>query len=230
MEGDDRMIRDNGGFELARKYRNITFRSPLYEGYIGLELLPTVYFSMRNGNGMPRFRPYLLAGIGLFSFKPQGLYVKDGNESWVDLKPLRLEGQGMAETDVPEYELWSYCIPMGIGIKYDLTERLTFGIEIIHRVTGTDYIDDVSRKFIDPALFDKYLTPEQAEIAKYMVNPSSYFPGFPGYTPYSPGKKRGNPKWKDAYFASTFRLTWKIGDIYSDWFRNTRSLRCPAYF
>ena len=230
MEGDDRMVRDNGGFELARKYRNITFRSPLYEGYLGIELLPTVYFSVRNGKGIPRFKPYLVAGFGLFGFKPQGLYVKDGNESWVDLRPLRLEGQGMVETGVPQYDLFSYCIPMGIGIKYDLTERLTFGIEIIHRITGTDYIDDVSRKFIDPALFDKYLAPDQAEIAKYMANPSSYFPGAPGYTPYRPGKKRGNPDWNDAYFASTFRLTWKIGDIYSDWFRNTRSLRCPAYF
>jgi hypothetical protein len=230
MQGDDRIIKDNGGLELARKYRNNTFRSPLYEGYIGLELLPTVYLSMRNGNGIPRFRPYLVAGIGLFAFNPQGLYTKDGNESWVDLKPLRLEGQGMSETGVSEYDLWSYCIPMGIGIKYDITERLTFGIEIIHRVTGTDYIDDVSRKFIDPALFDKYLTPEQAEIAKYMSNPSSYFPGFPGYTPYRPGKKRGNPEWNDAYFSSTFRFTWKLGDIYSDWFKNKRSLRCPAFF
>jgi hypothetical protein len=230
MEGDDRLIEDRGGFELARKYRNNVFRSPLFEAYIGLEVYPTVYLSLRNGNGEPRFKPYLVGGIGLFTFKPQGLYIKDGVESWVDLKPLRLEGQGMAETGVPEYDLWSYCIPMGVGVKYDLTERLTFGIEIIHRVTGTDYIDDVSRKFIDPALFDKYLSPEQAEIAKYMANPSSYFPGPAGYTPYRPGKKRGNPEWNDAYFASTFRLVWKIGDIYADWFRNKRSLRCPAYF
>lgn len=230
MEGDDRLIKDNGGFELARKYRNNTFRSPLYEGYIGLEVYPTVYLSMRNGNDEPRFRPYLVAGIGLFAFKPQGLYTKDGEERWVDLRPLRLEGQGMAETGVPEYDLWSYCIPMGIGIKYDLTERITIGAEIIHRVTGTDYIDDVSRKFIDPALFDKYLSPEDAEIAKYMANPSSYFPGFPGYTPYRPGKKRGNPDWNDAYFSSTFRLTWKIGQIYAEWFKNKRSLRCPGYF
>ncbi|MFN5334166.1 MAG: hypothetical protein ACK5BV_03135 [Bacteroidota bacterium] len=230
MEGDDRIIRDMGDAEVARKYRNITFRSPLYEGYLGVELFPTVYFSLRSGNGVPRFRPYILGGVGLFAFKPQGLYVKDGVEKWVDLKPLRLEGQGMSETGVPEYDLWSYNIPLGIGVKYDLTERLTFGIEIVHRMTGTDYIDDVSRKFIDPSLFDKYLSPEDAEIAKYMANPSSYFPGAPGYTPYRPGKKRGNPELNDAYFSSTFRLTWKIGDIYADWFKNKRSLRCPDYF
>lgn len=230
MEGDDRLIEDNGGFEVARKYRNNVFRSPLYEAYLGFEIYPTVYISLRQGNGIPRFRPYLIGGAGLFSFKPQGLYINNGVESWVDLKPLRLEGQGMAETGIPEYDLWSYCLPMGVGIKYDITERLTFGIEVIHRMTGTDYIDDVSQKFIDPALFDKYLSPEQATIAKYMANPSSFFPGTPGYTPYRPGKKRGNPELNDSYFSSTFRLTWKVGDIYADWFKNKRSLRCPAYF
>jgi hypothetical protein len=230
MEGDDRIIKDQGSYEVARKYRNITFRSPLYEGFLSLELYPTVYISMKMGYGVPRFRPYLVGGVGLFAFKPQGLYVKDGVESWVDLKPLRLEGQGMAETGVPEYDLWSYCIPMGVGIKYDFTQRLTAGIEVVHRVTGTDYIDDVSNRFINPALFDKYLSPEQAEIAKYMANPSSFFPGAPGYTPYRIGKERGNPKRKDGYFSSVIRLTWKFGDIYATWFKNRQSLRCPGYF
>jgi hypothetical protein len=230
MEGDDRIINDQGGFEVARKYRNIIFKSPLYEAYLGLELYPTVYISLRNGTGVPRFRPYLVGGIGLFAFNPKGLYTRDGINTWVDLKPLRLEGQGMAETSIPEYQLWSYCAPVGIGIKYDLTERLTFGIEVMHRKTGTDYIDDVSNRFIDPKLFDKYLTPEQAEIAKYMANPSSFFPGAPGYTPYRIGKERGNPKLKDGYFSSVFRLTWKIGPVYAVWFKNRQSLRCPGYF
>lgn len=230
LEGDDRIIKDQGDFEVARKYRNITFKSPVYEGYFGVELYPTVYISIRQGNGIPRFRPYLLGGFGAFAFNPQGLYINDGVERWVDLKPLRLEGQGMAETGVPEYDLWSYNIPMGVGIKYDLTERLTFGIEVVHRMTGTDYIDDVSRNYIDKNLFDIYLSPEDALIAKQMANPSQFFPGAPGYTPYRPGKNRGNSKLNDAYFSSTFRLTWKIGDIYADWFKNKRSLRCPDYF
>ncbi len=234
MDGDDRLIPDyeNPLGEEARKYRNLTFRSPLYEGYLGVELYPTVLISQRKGYGQPRFRPYLMGGIGILSFKPQGLYTApDGTEQWIDLKPLRLEGQGMAETGIPEYDLFTYNIPLGIGVKYDLTERLTFSIEFMHRMTGSDYIDDVSNKYIDPALFDKYLSPDQAAIAKVMANPSSYFPSnIPGYTPYRPGKERGNPKWNDSYYSSTFRLTWKIGDVYADWFKNKNSLRCPDYF
>jgi hypothetical protein len=120
---------------------------------------------------------------------------------------------------------------MGVGIKYDITERLTFGIELIHRVTGTDYIDDVSNRYINPALFDIYLPPSQAAIAKVMANPSSFYPSStPGYTPYRIGRPRGNPRRNDSYYSSTFRLTWKIGDVYADWFRNKNSLRCPQYF
>jgi hypothetical protein len=234
MEGDDRIIKadfDNStGFEIARKHRNLTFRSPLYEGFLAAELYPTVFFRERKGEGVPRFRPYLVAGIGLFAFKPQGLYTKDGVESWVDLKPLRTEGQGMAETGVPEYNTWSYCIPLGIGIKYDISERVSFAIEFVHRITGTDYIDDVSTKYVDPGLFDFYLSPDQAEIAKYMSNPSAYFPGSPGYTPYAPGKKRGNPLWNDSYLSSTFRFTYKLGDSYAEWFQNKKSIRCINYF
>jgi len=235
MEGDDRLIKQKqpaDTWEGARKYRNLTFRSPLYEAYIGVELFPTAFISLKNGWGLPRLRPYLIGGVGAFAFKPQGLY-KDptGKETWVDLKPLHLEGQGWVETGRPEYKLFSYNVQMGVGIKYDITERLTFGIEFIHRKTGTDYIDDVSTKFIDPALFDKYLTPSQATIAKYMANPSSFYPNSsPGYSPYQIGKKRGNPDRKDSYYSSTFRLTWKIGDVYADWFKNKNSMKCPQYF
>jgi len=234
MEGDDRLIKQKqpaDTWEGARKYRNLTFRSPLYEAYAAVELYPTAFFSLNNGMGLPRFRPYLIGGIGVFKFNPQGLYTSPtGTETWVDLKPLRLEGQGMVETGRPEYSLTSYCVPLGVGFKYDITERLTLGVEFIHRKTGSDYIDDVSTKYIDPALFDIYLTPSQAAIAKYMSNPSSFYPSSPGYTPYRVGKKRGNPERNDSYFSSTFRLTWKIGDVYADWFKNKNSMKCPQYF
>lgn len=235
MQGDDRLIRQKqpaDTYEGARKFRNLTFQSPLYEAYIGVELYPTAFVSLKNNWGLPRFRPYLIGGIGVFKFNPQGLYTDPtGKETWIDLKPLHLEGQGFIETGIPEYNLMTYCIPVGVGIKYDITERLTFGIELIHRITGSDYVDDVSNKYIDPALFDKYLTPTQAIIAKNLANPSSFYPNSsPGYTPYRIGKKRGNPERNDSYFSSTFRLTWKIGDVYADWFRNKNSMKCPQYF
>jgi hypothetical protein len=234
LEGDDKYSTDKGGWERARYYRNLNFRSPLYEAYAGIEFYPTALISLSNGWGLPRFRPYLIGGVGAFKFNPQGSYTVAGSTTWVDLKPLRTEGQGFTQTNVPEYSLTSYTIPTGIGIKYDITERLTFGIEFIHRFTGTDYIDDISKNYINPALFDLNLSPSQAAIAKAMNNKSTFYPlidpNNPGYTPYRPGRPRGGNTKNDGYFSSTFRLTWKIGDVYADWFKNKNSMRCPQYF
>lgn len=232
MEGDDNIIKDQGSWEVARLYRNLTFRSPLYEGYAAIEFYPTAMITLLRGEGLPRFRPYGIVGAGIFKFEPEGLYTDpNGNQRWVKLRPLRLEGQGMAETGRPMYSLTAYNLPLGIGIKYDLTERITLGVELIHRFTTTDYIDDVSTTYIDPNLFDLYLSPADAAIARRMANPSSYFPtNIPGYRPYRIGRPRGNPKRNDGYFSSQFRVTWKIGDVYADWFRNKKSVRCPVYF
>ena len=89
MQGDDRLIRQKqvaDTYEGARKFRNLTFQSPLYEVYAGIELYPTAFISLKNNWGLPRFRPYLIGGIGFFKFNPQGLYTDPaGNETWIDL-------------------------------------------------------------------------------------------------------------------------------------------------
>ena len=107
----------------------------------------------------------------------------------------------------------------------------TSAIRELFKLLGKPGIISFAGGFPDPALFDVYLTPSQAVLAKYLWNPSDYYPSqIPGYTPYRIGKKRGNPLRNDSYFSSTFRLTWKIGDVYADWFKNKRSMRCPQYF
>ncbi len=44
-------------------------------------------------------------------------------------------------------------IPFGAGIKYSLNERFNIGFEILHRYTNTDYLDDVSKTYVDPSVF-----------------------------------------------------------------------------
>jgi len=43
-------------------------------------------------------------------------------------------------------------IPMGGGFKYYIRENIYIGFEILRRKTFTDYIDDVSKKYIDPVI------------------------------------------------------------------------------
>ena len=61
---------------------------------------------------------------------------------------------------------------MGVGVKYFLSETVNLGLEIIHRKTFTDYIDDVSTTYIDPAFFYAYLPLPQAQLAERMANKS----------------------------------------------------------
>src|ERR1043166_1951914 len=97
LEGIDSLIRYTGGEEIFRKRRNLTFRSNVSEAYVAMELYPT-YFLEKFDGLQYKFRPYGIIGVGKFHFNPQGIYIDpSGNQKWVDLKPLKLEGQGMAE-------------------------------------------------------------------------------------------------------------------------------------
>lgn len=48
----------------------------------------------------------------------------------------------------------------------NVSERVNTSIELLYRKTFTDYIDDVSTEYMDPNDFDKYLTTQDALIAR----------------------------------------------------------------
>ncbi|MDQ6610121.1 MAG: DUF6089 family protein [Bacteroidota bacterium] len=209
LQGADSLVKDNGGEELYRKARNLSFRSNLLEAYAAAEIYPTVFFEQYDGL-QGKIRPYGVIGIGMFHFNPQTQYYSpNGTSRWVDLKPLHTEGEGFTEyPDKKEYKLTQMEIPMGVGVKYYVKDNMYLGFEIMHRKTFTDYIDDVSTEYIDPALFDKYLAPEQAVIAKQVS-----FRGNTAGSLYAPnGEQRGNKKLNDSFFSSILRFGWRLFD------------------
>lgn len=228
LEAYDSIITNHGGEELERKKRNLDFRSKLSEAYVAAEFYPTVFLENYDGL-LHKIRPYGVFGIGMFHFNPQGIYIApNGTRSWVDLKPLRLEGQGMAEyPNRKPYSLTQMEIPMGFGVKYYIKENMYIGFEILHRKTFTDYIDDVSTTYIDPALFDQYLTPSQAAIARQLMyrenlaNPSVNRPYI--------NEQRGDPKQNDAYFSGIIRFGWRLGGGFQD-SKIKKQLKCPHFF
>lgn len=225
IAGDDAIIKGKGGDEETRLARNLDFRSKILEGTLMAEFYPTVFLEEDAEDVAGRLRPYGVIGLGVFHFNPQGSY-KDANGdiTWVDLKPLHTEGEGFPEYPARKnYSLTQLNIPMGVGIKYYFSENVNVSFEIIHRKTFTDYIDDVSTTFIDPSLFDKYLSPAQAKIAKYMANKSP-LRNTPG-AGYQPGNKRGDPKQNDAYFTAGFKIGFRINGGSAERWRN--STHCP---
>ncbi len=88
------------------------------------------------------FAPYIMFGVGRTSFNPQSQ--RDG--VYYDLQPLRTEAQGTpgGYYDPAPYSLSFTSLHLGGGIRAKLGERIVVGGEISGRVTGTDYLDDVS--------------------------------------------------------------------------------------
>ncbi len=227
VEGYDSIIDSKGTAERFRKQRNLGFRSNVTEAYAALEIYPTVFLENYDGL-LGKLRPYGLAGLGMFHFNPQAQYIKPNGENiWVELKPLHLEGQGFPEyPNRKEYALTQTEIVMGAGFKYYVKENMYVGFEILHRKTFTDYIDDVSTEYIDPQLFDLHLTPEQAVMARQLsyretlINPAlnrSYI-----------DQQRGDPKQNDAFFSALIRFGWRINGAGSS--SQRRQLKCPVFF
>jgi len=222
LEGDDAVIKAKGGLEEARKYRNQNVRSRITEAMILAEIYPTVFLESDPSDVFGRLRPYLMIGAGVFHFNPQG--TDPLTKEWVDLKPLHTEGQGFAEyPGRKEYKLTQFNLPMGFGAKFFLSEQINLGLEILHRTTFTDYLDDVSTTYVDPAVFYAHLPLAQAQLAERMANKSG---NNGASTPYAVGSKRGTATNNDAYFSVNLKLGIRLGRGGSDY----ASTRCPVRF
>ncbi|MBO9200890.1 MULTISPECIES: outer membrane beta-barrel protein [Niastella] len=222
LVGDDALIKGKGGLEEARKYRNSDVRSRITEGMLVAEFYPTVFLEDDPSDVVGRIRPYGVAGIGLFHFKPQG--TDPLTHEWVDLQPLHTEGQGFAEyPGRKDYKLTAFQYTLGAGAKYFFSEKVNLSLELLHRTTNTDYIDDVSTTYIDGRTFYKYMSNAQALLAERMANKSG---NNGATTPYTAGMKRGTSTNNDAYFSINLKLGFRLGRGGSDY----SSTRCPVRF
>jgi Domain of unknown function (DUF6089) len=162
--------------------RNLNFQSHIKEYALMVEYNYPEFTVCRQYN----WSPYVTAGIALFRFNP---YNKYG-----DLKWLSTEGQGTsANPNVKQYALTQPSLPIGVGIKFIPLKRIIIGIEAGVRYTLTDYIDDVSTTYPDPAI----LLAERGKVAVAASNPGKY--KFPNNNPT--GYQRGGSA-KDYYFIS----------------------------
>jgi len=190
----------------ARYNRNLSFRTNITEIAAIAEFHPLFAFidwTARDGEP-PRFSPYLLGGISYFTFNPQAKL----NNVWIDLQPLRTEGQGFAEyPDKKPYKLNGIAIPVGGGIKYELSSLFNVRAEFMYRPTNTDYIDDVSTTYADKSLYANYFSGNR--LINAVLLSDRQLGAEPDQT--LPGKKRGNPKDKDNFFSFNIKLGIAIG-------------------
>jgi hypothetical protein len=164
---------------------------------------------------VPFVSPYVIAGVGWFHFNPQA----ELKGKWVDLQPLSTEGQGFAEyPDRKPYTLSQFNIPLGLGIRYEMTGMFNVRLEFIHRRLFTDYLDDAStKKYIDPTLFAKYLSPDKAANARALYNRS-----LDGSIPIFRGHSQNN----DAYMSVSLKVGIVLGRESTGSRSSQRQLKC----
>lgn len=233
LDGNDGIINTKGVNELWRKQRNLDFRTNLAEGYIAAEIFPLMLLNKNHEDYQPRFRPYGVLGVGVFHFNPQGsLTDSNGITKWYYLRPLHTEGEGFPEYPKrKEYALTQINIPIGLGAKYFISDNVNVSLEFLYRKTFTDYIDDVSTTYIDPSLFYKYLSPQNALIASQIYDKVIGYVT-PGVVAYPPGTQRGDPTQMDAYFSVSLKFAIRLGSVIGDSYNRsvTSHMRCPARF
>lgn len=206
---------DSTNTSTALLARNLSFRSPIWEGHVGAEL--NILDIDDKG-----FTPYIFAGVGLFSFYPT---TRDSLGNKIALRRLSTEGQGLPQ--YPErgnqYALHQISIPFGVGFKYIFTEKLTLGIETGLRATFTDYLDDVSTTYVD----QNTLLQERGQLAvdfAYRGDEwNGKFQGNPNYP--MDGAQRGSAKYKDWYVFTGISVMYRIGGNSGG--RTTNFSRCP---
>jgi hypothetical protein len=161
VDGADSLIPVSNTLARWRYYRNLSFNSHIFEGYISGQFYPLTFFS--DGRDVHRLSPFIEGGIGFFHFNP----TTQLNGQTVYLQPLHTEGEGFAEyPGVPNYSLTQIYLPASIGLKYYLNDEFSISAGATFRKTFTDYIDDVSGNYVtDPNVFYKYLSPSEAALA-----------------------------------------------------------------
>jgi hypothetical protein len=204
VKGYDSILKSVKTTTNGRYERNLSFKSKIADFQLGLEIHPLMFRDFEE-HDPPRLSPYLVAGVGYFSFDPQA----NLNGQWYALQPLHTEGQGFAEyPDRKEYKLSQVNFAAGLGVKYELNSMFNARLEINHRFLMTDYLDDVSTNYIDPNVFYNHLPVNQAAIAqqlynrKHEINPGDIT---------NVGDQRGNPEDNDAYFTIQLKLGMTLG-------------------
>lgn len=225
---------DNG---IYRFKRNLSFRNRIKE----LSVVASMDLFENQATYISRvaWTPYAFAGIAVFHHNPQAQAPDtdlQGNPlpeagKWIDLQPLGTEGQhstlqeGDANYGIKPYKRIQISIPFGIGARFRLNEVLDLSAEIGFRYLFTDYIDDVSKSYVDLGVFGnnelaKAMSYRTGEILPgdhtYVGRDGQSYNVVSGYgEEYTDAKgntnMRGSKNDKDIFMVTSIKLTYILG-------------------
>jgi len=200
----------------ANVARNLSFATHIFEvhGALEINLLPIEVNRMK-------VTPYIFGGISVFYFNP---YAQDPQGDNVYLRPLSTEGEGLPMyPDRKEYSLVNAAFPFGGGLKFFIGKTLMLTTELGFRYTNTDYLDDVSKSYVNLDTLQAY----KGKLAAQMSYRGNTAPGWDGNYPHY-GTQRGDNKSNDWYWFGNITVT-----VYFRAFGNVSEYiktRCPKFY
>ncbi|MBL0145215.1 MAG: outer membrane beta-barrel protein [Chitinophagaceae bacterium] len=181
--------------------RNLSFNSNIWELALQGDFN---FFKFIPGSKYNSFTPFVTLGVGAFSYDPYA-YLNGKKEF---LRPLGTEGQLIGYKGRKQYSPTAICFPIGVGIKYNISDNLNLSFEVTQRITNTDYLDDVSTTYIGVGNFVPGSSAALLQDRSYEVT-----------TPVLgvEGRQRGWSKQKDQYIIAELSISFNIS-----------SYKCPS--
>lgn len=153
----------------SRYIRNLSFRNDIID--FSLTSQAYVFKNYLDSKQRKSFNIFISGGIGVFYHNPKGRvpefnvndkrYANYGD--WIALRPLGTEGQHSEHYDTKPYSNVQVSVPVGGGFIFMLNERLDFIFELNYKLLLTDYIDDVSGRYVDLGALDSDLAKSMAD-------------------------------------------------------------------
>lgn len=235
LKGSDNKSADQGDLSngVFRYQRNLSFRNQLKE--LSVVAVFDLFENESTYIGRVAWTPYAFIGAAGFLNNPeaqapatdlQGNALPDAGK-WVKLRPLGTEGQysKLDPTDanygIKPYKVAQIAIPFGLGIRLRLTEVLDFSADIGFRYTFTDYLDDVSKNYVDLGVLNsplaKAMSYRTGELGA-LKNPTTYtardgntYTVESGYGMEHHDNMRGSKNDKDVYMVTSFKISYILG-------------------
>lgn len=191
------------GYDAAfyRKNRNFSFHSVVNQGYLDFRFEP--FRTTKSwSSGKIHISPFASLGFGFFKFNPKTMY--NGQE--YELQPLGTEGQGLPGYKAP-YSLFEIGIPLGLGVRVtDKNRKFSISLDFMNTFTFTDYIDDVSSYYVNPAVVNANYDPAKAALVNALGNRNTFPAGFTEVTFHD--QKRGNSDYNDYFTTTQLKFTY----------------------
>ena len=149
LRGDDFVSQDpaaGDNSERGRYIRNLHFRNDVKE--LAFSFSYDLFGNNSTYIRRPVFNPYVHAGVGVFLHNPRAKSPEEFGGKWEALQPLHTEGPDNS------YSLVQFSVPLGIGFRYAVANNLDLALEINYRLTLTDYLDDLSKRYPEADALD----------------------------------------------------------------------------